>query len=80
MARTGSWFLCTGNKAAGCALGFVGLFCTGSMVRATGQGGTDGNTDATVQYKGGRWWSVGSVAGYASGHQMVDYVLASTSG
>ena len=43
---------------------------------ATGQGRTDGS----AQYTGERWWSVGSVTGDASGHQMVDYVLASTSG
>ena len=36
--------------------------------------------DGRVQNEGGRWWSVDSVAGGASGRHMVDYVLASTSG
>ena len=52
----------------------------GSLVCVIGQGSTDGSPDGSVQYEGGRFWSVGSMTGDASGHQMVDYVLTSTSG
>ena len=75
-AGTGSEFPCAGDKTAGCTLGFVGLFHKDSLVCATEQGSTDGS----VRYEGRRRWSVGRVAGSISGHQMVDYVLASTSG
>ena len=64
-------------KTIGCALGFVGLFSMGSLVCATGQGGTDGSADSSVKYEGGRRWSAGSLTGDASGHQMANYVLAS---
>ena len=67
------------DKTAGCALRFMGLFCSSSLVCVTGQGSTDEGADGTIQYGGGRWWSVGSMKGDAYGHQMVDYVLASTS-
>ena len=50
----------------------MGLFHTGSLVCATGQGDTDGSADGSVHCKGGRWWSVGSVIGGASGHQTAD--------
>ena len=43
----------------------------------TGQGGTDGSSDGSVQDKGRSWWAVGSEVGDASDHQMVDCVLAS---
>ena len=35
VARTGSWLLWTGDKTAGCASGYVGLFGTGRLVGAT---------------------------------------------
>ena len=57
----------------------MGLIRTGSLECVTGQDHTDGSTDGSVWCEGGRWWSVGSVMGDAPGHQMVDYVLASTS-
>ena len=57
----------------------MGLFCTDSLCVLQGQGGTAGSVDGSVQYEGGTWWSVGSVAGDASGYQMVDHVLVSTS-
>ena len=46
--RTGSWLLCSWDRTAGCALGSVGLFCTGSLVCGTGQSGTDGSADGSL--------------------------------
>ena len=62
------------DKAAGCALGFMGLFCTGSLACAIDQGRTDGsaNTSAHMKAKDGvllvKWQVM----------LLVDYVLAST--
>ena len=39
---------------------------------SAGQGAADESQDGSVQYEGRRWWSVGSMTGDASGHQMVD--------
>ena len=66
------------DKTAGCAQRFVRLFRANSLLCVTGQSGTDGSADDSVWYEGGRWWPVGSMTGDTSGHQMVDYVLAST--
>ena len=67
-ARAGPWLLCGGDKTAAYAVGTLGLFHMGSLVYVTGQSGTDGSTDGSIQYEGRGWWSVDSMKGDSSGH------------
>ena len=48
-ARAWSWLLCAGDTTERCALRFVGLFHTDSLVCVKGLGSTDGSAGGSVQ-------------------------------